>query len=311
MIREFLGERLLGTLIPFRAHSAATVIALGSDEIVMTRMGELGPIDPTISNGPHNPRDPNTGSPLPISVEEARGFMDLSKTFDLEDSKPSSEAFRKLIDKVHPLALGAVNRLLAQTQNVAEQLLAGLRNPLPEETRQAIVKKLSSGIGSHAHAIRKTEAAEIGLTNVVSATDIDLEEEIWKLFQEYSNFLDLTRPFLGEDELISRDSDVESWTKLPLAIVESTSFKDVYRKDVRVRRLREVPPNISINASNLQLSVPPIPAGLDAQAIQNHINAVLAPAVQAQVDAAIKSAVEQVMKAMPEKGFQTIHFNGY
>jgi ClpP class serine protease len=36
-------------LIPFRANSAATLIALGADQIVLGPQGELGPIDPQLT----------------------------------------------------------------------------------------------------------------------------------------------------------------------------------------------------------------------------------------------------------------------
>jgi ClpP class serine protease len=36
-------------LIPFRANSAATLLALGEEQIVLGRNGELGPIDPTLA----------------------------------------------------------------------------------------------------------------------------------------------------------------------------------------------------------------------------------------------------------------------
>ena len=44
-------------LIPYCAHSAGTLIALGADEIVMHRLGELTPVDPSTTH-PFNPRDP-------------------------------------------------------------------------------------------------------------------------------------------------------------------------------------------------------------------------------------------------------------
>src|SRR2546426_9356965 len=37
-------------LIPYKAHSAAILICLGADEIVMGEMGQLSPIDPTTYN---------------------------------------------------------------------------------------------------------------------------------------------------------------------------------------------------------------------------------------------------------------------
>src|SRR5438067_6643833 len=36
-------------LIPFRANSAATLLALGADQIVLGKQGELGPIDPQLT----------------------------------------------------------------------------------------------------------------------------------------------------------------------------------------------------------------------------------------------------------------------
>src|SRR5690606_21504762 len=41
-IREVFPDRNFNVLIPFRAHSAATMISLGADEIVMTEKAELG-----------------------------------------------------------------------------------------------------------------------------------------------------------------------------------------------------------------------------------------------------------------------------
>ncbi len=164
MIREFLGERSFGVLIPFRAHSAATVIALGADELIMARMGELGPIDATIQTGPHNPRDPQTNQPLPISVEDARGFFTLPETLGMETLAEKSRAFDHLSNRVHPLALGSVNRILSQTKKVAEQLLRARRDPLPSEQNAKITEQLTSEISSHEHTIRKTEALQVGLS---------------------------------------------------------------------------------------------------------------------------------------------------
>jgi hypothetical protein len=48
LFREF--AKSIGVLIPYRAYSAATMVALGADEIIMHPFGEMGPIDPTVSN---------------------------------------------------------------------------------------------------------------------------------------------------------------------------------------------------------------------------------------------------------------------
>ena|SRR5579862_6945291 len=48
VFREF--AKSFNVLIPYRAYSAASLIALGADEIVMHPFGELGPIDPTLGD---------------------------------------------------------------------------------------------------------------------------------------------------------------------------------------------------------------------------------------------------------------------
>ncbi len=50
LFREF--SRSFSVLIPYRAYSAASLLALGADEIVMHPFGELGPIDPILLRYP-------------------------------------------------------------------------------------------------------------------------------------------------------------------------------------------------------------------------------------------------------------------
>ena len=48
LIRQYTDKFSL--LVPHHAFSAATLIALGANEIVMHKMGCLGPIDPSVAN---------------------------------------------------------------------------------------------------------------------------------------------------------------------------------------------------------------------------------------------------------------------
>ena len=47
VFREF--AKSFCVLVPYRAYSAASLVALGADEIVMHPFAELGPIDSTVS----------------------------------------------------------------------------------------------------------------------------------------------------------------------------------------------------------------------------------------------------------------------
>ena len=61
LFREF--AKSFNVLIPYRAYSAASLIALGANEIVMHPFAELGPIDPTVSND-FNPTEQPSGRRL-------------------------------------------------------------------------------------------------------------------------------------------------------------------------------------------------------------------------------------------------------
>ncbi len=46
MFREFCDE--FTVIVPYKAHSAATLLSMGSDKIIMGKKAELSPIDPTL-----------------------------------------------------------------------------------------------------------------------------------------------------------------------------------------------------------------------------------------------------------------------
>ena len=78
-------------LIPFRAYSAATIMALGANEIVMHRFGVMGPIDPTVTNE-FNPIDTTTNRRLGISVEDVKAtLIALSQARPYVAAPPRSE----------------------------------------------------------------------------------------------------------------------------------------------------------------------------------------------------------------------------
>ncbi|MDP2950992.1 MAG: hypothetical protein Q8N55_01265, partial [bacterium] len=111
MIREYCNK--FSVLIPYKAHSSATMIALGADEIIMTDLSELSPIDPSTANV-FNPQDPhNAQNKIPISVEDVMAYFDLAKNkFGIKSDAELAKIFGKFVEaspQIHPLALGNVN----------------------------------------------------------------------------------------------------------------------------------------------------------------------------------------------------------
>ncbi|GAH72171.1 unnamed protein product, partial [marine sediment metagenome] len=218
MFREYSQQGSFSVLIPYRAHSGATVVTLGADEIVMTRKAELGPIDITMQSGPYNPTEKDSRQRLPISVEDVTGYFSLLEKVGCERPDEKMKGFEFLTNKVHPLALGKVSRLLEETKSVALRLLETRAEPFSDEENRKIVQKISSEVYSHSHAISRTEAIKyIGLKQVKKAEDIGIADKLWELYEEYKALFHLDKPFTPEEYLVSNDLEEHTWTDLNLA----------------------------------------------------------------------------------------------
>lgn len=313
MFREYSQKGSFSVLIPYRAHSAATVISLGADEIVMTKKAELGPIDITIDRGPYNPTDKNSKQMLPISVEDVTGYFSLIEKIGCERAGEKMKGFELLAGHVHPLALGSVSRLLEQTKLVGLRLLNTRANPFSEEANQEIIRKLSSEVYSHNHAISRTEAQKyIGLKQVKNAEEASVADELWSLYVEYKNLFQTENPFMPEEYLIANNLEQHTWQDLNLACVESVERLDIFKQDISVRKLRQVPPQLTLNLSNLNppaINIPNLPSNIDQNGIRMLIQQAVDLVVQNSLNSAVQVAIGQLLKSMPQAGFERFAFN--
>ena len=192
-------------LIPHRAFSAATLIALGADEIVMHPMGMLGPVDPTVTN-PFNPKaDGNPNQILGISVEDVSAYIALIKEdVGINHEDELVQAFNLLASKVHPLALGNVKRFMAQSRLMAKKLLGLHMDKSNDEHKiNEIVENLTSKLYFHGHPINRKEAGEdLGLK--ISKSNAAIEEIMWKLYLEYEAEMLLDTPFRFVDDFVAK-----------------------------------------------------------------------------------------------------------
>lgn len=193
-IMSFLREHCtkLRVLVPFYAHSAGTLLALGADEIVMTRYATLSPIDPTVANQ-FNPQDPtNPANRLQIAVEDVMAFLELAK-HDAAEPSLRDDAFRKLADSVHPLALGNVQRSINQIRQLARKMLALHASPKQTDQIDALVNALTTQLYSHQHLVNRREAAEVGLH--VAAASEKTEALLLQYYEQLCEDLQLREQF--------------------------------------------------------------------------------------------------------------------
>ena len=158
LIRQFC--KTFEVIVPAKAHSTATLIALGANAIMMTKQATLGPIDPS-TNGALNPQIP--GAPpnarLPVSVEDVAAYFDLAKKqAGLSGDAALTAVFQKLADHVHPITLGNVYRARAQIQMLARRLLQ--LHLSDKKIIDRIIAFVCSESGSHDYTIYRREAKE-------------------------------------------------------------------------------------------------------------------------------------------------------
>jgi hypothetical protein len=190
LIREFTDRFCV--LVPFHAQSAATHICLGADEIVMTELGQLGPVDPSRTH-PLLPEDKfqppgQDPRPLSISVQDLRQFLQFIANEDAEAEgrmkvTDPTPIYVELMHHVHPLVIGAME----QTYSLAKQLTVNmlrLHMDPGDESIEQLADKFADYYKAHSYPIGRKEAIDLGL-KVTVAPD-DLRDVMWQLWKRYT-----------------------------------------------------------------------------------------------------------------------------
>ncbi len=203
MIREYCDK--FSVLVPYKAHSAATMIALGADEIIMSDLSELSPIDPSTTNI-FNPVDPqNPQNRIPISVEDVMAYFDLAKNkFGIKNEEALTKIFNKFIEsnpQIHPLALGNVHRIHSLIRVLATRLLKSHQSPMPEIDIKKIVDNLTEKLYSHQYFIGRKEAKKDLGIKTVQFTEEKLADAMSELYEEYKKEMELGILWNPENEL--------------------------------------------------------------------------------------------------------------
>jgi len=182
-VRSFCDR--FGVLVPYRAHSAATHVAIGADEIVMGPFSELGPVDPSRSHPLLPPGE--DGKPVSISVQDLKHAMEFVKREAGTDGL-SGEGFATVIaalfQHVHPLAVGAIEQSYEAAKLITRKVLSTHMDAEAEKQEiDRIAKSLADDFKEHTYQIGVREAKELGLKAEEAADD--LHDAMWTLLEYY------------------------------------------------------------------------------------------------------------------------------
>ena len=174
-------------LIPFRANSAATLTALGADEIVLGTHGELGPIDPILSIQ-RVVAQPGGGQAVvqdQVNVEDVMAYLKFTlERGKLSDQTALTASLSKLTDRIDALTLGNVYRTHSHIRDVARRVLLSRKNPAQKRVLKSIIESLAERVYAHGHAIGLSTAREIGLPAVGAPEKLD--GLMWDLLLAYA-----------------------------------------------------------------------------------------------------------------------------
>ena len=250
LLREYCSE--LSVYVPFRAHSAGTMICLGADNVYLSPLGELSPIDPTISS-PFLPRE--NSKPGEISIEDVVGYLELARDrWAITDQGMLTCVFSKLVEALHPLPLGNVHRTYEGIRVLANELLA-LRNcssqSLTDDERAALVDYLTSKMWFHNLPIARSHAQDIGMKFVLDA-DPEMDLLLTRIYDAYAEYLQLAAPFVPDDYLSEPGSIA---LRIQAALLESKTMSHVFLYDGRLESPQvptPLPPGVQPSGSVVQ-----------------------------------------------------------
>lgn len=195
-IITLLRERFerIGVLVPFAANSAATLLSLGADEIIMHPFANFGPVDPQINimNG--------HGLPTQFSADHLLYYLDFVKNeVGFSEQEELGVAFQHLCDKIDAPSIGMARKSAKLTESLGKKLL--MTHMEDEEKAEEIASSLNTSFYHHGYTIGRNEAKELGLPIV--ACPKDLEDLIWHVWIDFEEEMKCRIPFEPLTEILT------------------------------------------------------------------------------------------------------------
>lgn len=196
MLREYLGDNgKITCFVPHYAFSAATLIAVGCDEIFLHPLASLGPVDPQITV---NKKD----GPQQFAYEDVSAYTSfLKEEAGITEQREKVELLSQLVTQIDPSIIGASKRASMQSITMAEKLLKLHMTGSEAQNAEVIAQKLSKNYFSHGHAVSKHEAKDLGLK--ISDTNSTIETIIWNIYKDFEIEMKMCQVFDPTAEYLS------------------------------------------------------------------------------------------------------------
>jgi hypothetical protein len=175
LLRQYCEEMV--AVIPLECASAATMIALGANEIQMGPMAYLTAVDTSLTHS-LSPIDRDNDR-VSVSLDELTRVVHL---WQEQRSDSNENPYIELFKYVHPLVIGAVDRAESLSIMLCKEILA--HHIKDEKVTEQIAGNLNSKYPSHSYPILYNEAQRIGLN--VNRLDPAVNSLLLELNELYS-----------------------------------------------------------------------------------------------------------------------------
>jgi len=200
LCRDF-SEESFSVIIPHYAKSAATLLSLGADELVMGHPSEIGPIDPRI-----RVKD-NYGREVDVSATAIKDALKVIEELSGESPEKSLK-YMPLIEKINLDTLGEYERALKASQQYAKTLLETGKLLNDKSKAEEVANNLAKDYYSHGYAIYADEAKDKLGFNIKFIDDDDEWKPIWQLYNLYEAFIEDSKT---ENQMITTIFEAEEF----------------------------------------------------------------------------------------------------
>jgi hypothetical protein len=221
LLRQYC-ERLVA-LVPLECASAATMVVLGTNEILMGPMAYLTAVDTSLIHS-LSPLDRDNDR-VSVSLDELTRVIRL---WHAEQTDTMENPYKALFQHVHPLVIGAVDRAESLSLMLCKELLAYHIKDMAAADQ--IANALNSKYPSHSYPILFDEARAIGLK--VERMGAAINTMLLELNERYSEMGQ--RATTDFDEIRSHSNEILNiWETAGIQIYYQEDKDWFYRKEER------------------------------------------------------------------------------
>jgi hypothetical protein len=173
LLKNYCDE--LVVVIPEIAASAATMLSLAGDSVIMTPLSFLTAVDTSITH-PLNPKD-RDNNPVRVELEEIRRAVEVLSKSKTENSD-NYEIYKTIFSYIHPVAFGSMERTSTLSEMLCQDMLSLRKVTLDPTAASTLINKLNHEYPAHGYPITRQKAKSLGLPIVDS--DDELNNMLWR-----------------------------------------------------------------------------------------------------------------------------------